>query len=117
MSNLFSSLRATATALDALQRSAAASENNVTNASTPGYARQRIQLKSLEFNSAGGLTGGVSAGGLISSRDQYVEESVRQQSSKLGQAQETSIQLTGVDSAFNLNDSTGIAPNLDKLFT
>ena len=61
MSNLFASMRASATALDALQRSASASENNVTNASTPGYAKQRLLLKALDFDPSRGLTGGAAS--------------------------------------------------------
>jgi flagellar hook-associated protein 1 len=116
MSSLFASMRASATALDALQRSAAASENNVTNASTPGYAKQRLLLKALDFDPANGLAGGTAAGKLTSSRDQFIETAVRSQASKLGEAQDKAGQLALIESAFDLNSGTSISPNFDKLF-
>jgi flagellar hook-associated protein 1 FlgK len=116
MSNLFASMRASATALDALQRSASASENNVTNASTPGYAKQRLLLKALDFDPSKGLTGGAVSGEMSSSRDQFIETAVRSQASKLGEAQDKAGQLALIESAFDLNSGTSISPNLDKLF-
>lgn len=116
MSNLFSSIRASVTSLEALQRTAATTENNVANASTPGYAKQRMKLASTAFNPSAGLTGGVVAGALTSSRDQFVEAEVREQASQLGNAEEKAAQLAFVEAAFDLNDSGGVSPNLDKLF-
>src|SRR4051794_9661739 len=107
MSNLLASLRTSANALDIIQQSAAASQNNVTNASTPGYAKQRIQLQALAFDPSAGLSGGVTAGKLVSSRDQFAESAVRRQNSQLGSAQETATQIGVLESAFSLNDSTG----------
>ncbi|MEJ7607204.1 MAG: flagellar basal body protein [Bryobacteraceae bacterium] len=65
MSNLLASLRTSSGALDALQQSVAVSQNNVTNASTPGYARQRLRMTALEFAPSQGFMGGVKAGAAV----------------------------------------------------
>ena len=44
-------------------------QNNVANASTPGYASARVNMVALPFDPAGGQSGGVVAGRLQSSRD------------------------------------------------
>ncbi|MBC7924216.1 MAG: flagellar hook-associated protein FlgK [Bryobacteraceae bacterium] len=117
MSNLFSSLRASATALDALQQSAASAQNNVSNAGTAGYARQRAQVSALPFDPEQSALGGVEVRGLVSSRDQFAEQAVREQASGLKSSQEKSTQLAFFEANFDLNDTIGIASRMNKLFT
>ena len=76
MGNLLASLVSAASSMRTLERSLAAVQNNVTNASTPGYARQTQLLKAERFNPGAGLPGGVSAGELISARSSYSERAV-----------------------------------------
>jgi flagellar hook-associated protein 1 FlgK len=76
MPNLFASLGAAAGALRAFERALSVSQNNVNNAATPGFARQRVHLQALPFQSSD--AGGVIAGGLSSSRNAFAERSVRQ---------------------------------------
>lgn len=116
MSNLLSSLRSSAMALDVLQRSVTVSQNNVTNASTPGYARHRMSLHAAQFNPAKGLTGGVEISGIVSSRSKFAETSVRTQVSSFGFATQSVAQLSGVESALDLNNGLGIGAKLDALY-
>ena len=71
MSSLFAALSSSAGALSAYQTVLDAVQNNVTNASTPGYARQSVSLEARPFQPSLGLPGGVSAGDLQSARDAW----------------------------------------------
>jgi flagellar hook-associated protein 1 FlgK len=64
-----------------------------------------------------GLSGGVATTGLVSSRDQYAETTVRTQVSLLSHAKETLAGSTTIESALDLNGAGSIASSLDKLFT
>ncbi len=77
MANLFSSLTSSASALQVYAQALQISGNNVSNASTPGFARQRVKLEALPLDPGHGLVGGVSAGELQSARDQYADLQVR----------------------------------------
>lgn len=116
MSNFLASLRSSASALDALQRSVTATQNNVSNASTPGYVRQRMSLQSIEFDPANGLAGGVRTSDLISSRDLFIEASVRRSVSDESSSNAMAAQLAKIESALDLNDDAGIASTMDRLF-
>jgi flagellar hook-associated protein FlgK len=65
VSNLLASLRSTANALSVFERQLITSQNNVSNASTPGYARQSLTLQAKPFDPNGGIPGGVKAGPII----------------------------------------------------
>lgn len=117
MSNLLASLRSSATTLEALQRSVGTVQNNVSNASTPGYVRQRMSLAAIEFNPENGLSGGVTTSGLTSARDQFAEAAVRSQASLLGSAEESKTVLSWVETALNLNDASGIPVALDHFYS
>ena len=84
MSNLLASLASSAGTLEAYGRVLETAQNNVANASTPGYAKQRLELYALPFDPDGGVTGGVGAGKLVSARNEFAEQAVRQQTSGMG---------------------------------
>ena len=115
-SNLFAALSATGSALDVFQQALSTTQNNISNASTPGYASQTLNLTAQPFDSASGLAGGVAAQGLISSRDQYAEETVQQQTQTLGlytaQAQSTGT----LQSFFDVTGTSGVSAALQNLF-
>ena len=115
MSNLLSSLRSAADTLDALQQSVAVSQNNVMNASTPGYVRQTLPLAAREFLPGGGFLGGVETGTLKSSRDEYAEQAVRTQVTEMGKASQQVRSLTSLESVFPINDAAGISASWDHL--
>src|SRR6185437_4341825 len=100
MSNLLASLVSSAGTLEAYGRVLETAQNNVSNASTPGYAKQRMSLTALPFDPSSGATGGVKAGELVSSRNEYAETSVRTQTSALGYQQQMVNSMTDIQSRF-----------------
>ena len=97
MSGLFSALNVSANALEAFQTALSVVQNNVANASTPGYAKQTVTLDALPFQPSAGLPGGVSVGQIQSARDEFAERSVRQQFSALGTAEQKAQSLSDVE--------------------
>jgi flagellar hook-associated protein 1 FlgK len=90
-------------------------QNNVSNASTPGYAKQSISLHALAFDPAGGATGGVRAGDLENSRNEYAETAVRTQTSASGYQDQTVNSLTEVESRFDISGNSGIPLALNNM--
>ena len=115
MSNLLATLASSAGTLEAYGRVLETAQNNVSNASTPGYAKQRLDLYALPFDPAGGVTGGVRSGTLVSSRNEFAEQAVRQQSSGLGYQQQLVDSLTSVQSNFDISGNQGIPQALNNL--
>ena len=116
MSNLLASLLSSAGALEAYGQVLENSQNNVSNASTPGYAKQSVYLYALPFDPESGVTGGVAAGKVISARDEFSEQAVRQQSSGLGYQQQLVDSLTAVQSNFDISGNQGVPLALNNLF-
>src|SRR5439155_575034 len=88
MSNLLASLVSSANTLQAYGQVMETLQNNVSNASTPGYAKQSAELYALPFDPEHGVTGGVRAGELRSTRNEYAEQAVRRQTVALGREQQ-----------------------------
>ena len=99
-----------------LERSLATVQNNVTNASTPGYASQTQVLLAQRFNPAAGLAGGVTAGELVSSRSTYAEQAVRRQTSSWGRSDQSRAGLVQVESVFDIAENSGIASALSRFY-
>jgi flagellar hook-associated protein 1 FlgK len=116
MSNLISSIMSASGALDAYTQVLNVVQNNVANASTPGYAKQTVQLDAMAFDPAMGSTGGVQAGLVVSSRNEYAEQAVQQQTTLLGQAQQDVSSLTELQSQFDVTGASGITSALNNLF-
>jgi len=114
--SLLNSLSNTSTAMNAFERAITVSQNNVSNASTPGYASQRLDLSAMPFDPAAGLTGGVIAGDVQSSRNQFAEAAVERAQTSLGTASQQSASLTAVQNALNLSGADGIPATLGALF-
>lgn len=115
MSSLFSILDSTANTLAAFQRALNVSQNNVSNASTPGYAAQQVDFQALPFDGGGGLTGGVSAAEIESTRNEFAEQNVRAQNSQLGTAEQQVQSLTNLQGDFDISGATGIPAALNTL--
>src|SRR5579871_3069300 len=115
MSGLFSTLNSGLSALTAFDNALQVSQNNVSNASTPGYAKQVATLESLPFEPAGGLTGGVAAGTPTSARDEYLEQAVRNQAESLGSFTAQSQALSPIETAFSISGQSGLSGALSSL--
>ncbi len=108
MPGIFSALNASASTLDALEQALNVTQNNVGNASTPGYAAQVAVFNPLPFDSVSGPAGGVAFGGTQSLRDEYSEQFVQQQNTSLGSAQSTVSSLTALQPSFDITGQSGI---------
>src|SRR3954452_2089822 len=116
MGNLFSSLLATSGAIRAYNRTLDVIQNNVSNASTPGYAAARLNLVSQPFDPASGRTGGVKTGALASSRDDFVEQSVWLQQNGAGQFAQKSESLSPIEQILAVTSTASIPTSLNQLF-
>ncbi len=116
MPGLLGALQSAGNALTAYQQALNVVQNNITNASTPGYATQSANLVAQPFDYAGGLAGGVAAQGLLSARDEYADEEVRRQLQSLG-VYETQAQATSTLAAnFDATGNSGVPAELNQLF-
>jgi len=116
MGNLLVSLQNAAGAMRIFERGIGVVQGNVTNASTPGFARQRQLLESMRFDLDAGLPGGVRSAGTQDSRDQYAEASVRQRLSGFGLADERAQQLERLEPVFDIRANSGLGGALNELF-
>lgn len=91
--------------------------SNVANANTPGYVEQTQTFVAQPLDLTEGLVGGVQAGPMQSSRDQYAERAVQQQQTGLGYYTQKVADLTPVQSYFSLSSTSGVAPAMDALFS
>jgi flagellar hook-associated protein 1 FlgK len=116
MGGLFASLHTAADALGVYERALTVSQNNIANANTPGYAKQRLQFQAKSFDPAGGLSGGVTAGPVVTSRDPILESSVRQHSSGYGRASQNAATLQQLESILSVTDGAAVPSALSQLF-
>jgi flagellar hook-associated protein 1 FlgK len=116
MGGLFANLNTSSTALAAFERSLEVAQNNVTNASTAGFARQAPTLNAMPFQPQTGLLGGVQAGDPLSTRDEYLEQAVRYQDSVLSNFQAQAQALGAVEPIFDVTGQTGIVAALNSMF-
>ncbi len=116
MGGLFSSLNSSVDALRSIESALAVSQNNVSNANTPGYARQVALLESQPFNLSQGLTGGVQFGGTQSTQNEYLNQAVRTQLSAQGYFTGESNPLASIQSLFDVSGQSGLTGSLNSLF-
>lgn len=91
-------------------------ENNITNANTPGYVTQDQSLIAQPFDPAQGISGGVLAGPMISTRSQYLEQAVRNQQAALGSSQQTATDLGQLQPLFDTTGASGVPGALSSFF-
>jgi flagellar hook-associated protein 1 FlgK len=116
VSNILTSLLSSAGALRAYDQVLQTTQNNVANASTPGFVKQRQALLALPFDLRGGMIGGVRAGELISARNAYADQAVRGQLFLLGEAEQQVGSMTALQSLFDISGDSGVPSALNRLF-
>jgi flagellar hook-associated protein 1 FlgK len=116
VSNLLSSLMTSASSLNTFDQVLQVTQNNVANASTPGFVKQRQSLLAMPFDPSMGMGGGVRAGEVESSRNEYADQAVRRQNTLLGQTQQDVNSLTSIQSLFDISGDSGIPQGLNALF-
>ena len=113
---LFANLTSSVKALNAFEKSLEVAQNNVSNASTAGYAKQLATLNALPFQPGTGLLGGVQAGAPQSTRNEYLEQAVQYQNGTLGNYTAQAQALGGVEPIFDVTGQTGIIAALNSMF-
>jgi flagellar hook-associated protein 1 len=117
MSNLFASLSSAASSMDAFEQGLNVVQSNVTNASTPGYARQTQVFVADTFDLSKQLPGGVSLGPVLSSRDQFLEAAVEQNQSAAGEAAQRSDGFTQIQPIFDISSGNGVSDAINGFFS
>jgi len=116
MGSLMIALMNTANSMKAVEQALTVTENNVVNASTPGYAKQTATFVAQPFDLTVGLPGGVAAGQVQSSRDAFAEQAVRHQQTDVNYYQQKVSDLTSMESYFSTSSTSGIGPAMTSLF-
>lgn len=116
MSGLLSSLLNATSALRTFDRALATTQNNVVNASTPGYARQRLTLYAQPFQPDSGIMGGVSPGEVQTARDQWAEQSVRRDLGGFGRSAQFQAGFERLEPLFSVDGESGVPGALNQLF-
>jgi flagellar hook-associated protein 1 FlgK len=116
MGGLFGALNSSLDALKAFENALNVSQNNVSNASTPGYAKQTSTFEALPFQEPGGLSGGVQSGPTQSTDNQYADEAVRTQLGLQGNYTAQSTALSSIQTLFDVSGQTGVLGGLNNLF-
>ncbi len=116
MANILASLGAAAGNLGAFGQALAVTQNNVGNATTPGYARQRINFEALPFDLFGGESGGVAVESVQSIRDQFLDQQVITATQNQSYFQGLVQALAQVEPGFPLSGNLSIGATLDQFF-
>jgi flagellar hook-associated protein 1 FlgK len=117
MQALGSALNSALRALEANQLQLAIASNNISNAQTPGYTRQRAITRPVEGSGgAFNLGGGVEVVGTEALRDRLIDLRLRQETSAKAQEQTKHEGLSDIEMLFNETDDTGMLPLLTGFF-
>jgi flagellar hook-associated protein 1 FlgK len=117
MSNLIASMSNAASSLNVLQQALAVVQNNVANASTPGYAAQTLDIGAAPVDVAAGETGGLTVAGVTSARDSYKDTAVQQELQTLGLFTAQNQSTGTIQSYFDATGTTGVPTALNNLLT
>jgi len=114
--SLYAALGASAEALQNFERALTVVQNNVVNASTPGFAKQRQTFVAKEFYPEQGLVGGAALAQRENARNQFAERGVRRQTSLAGRFDEMVTTLAQIETVFDATGESGIPAALSELF-
>ncbi|MBI2921920.1 MAG: flagellar hook-associated protein FlgK [Planctomycetes bacterium] len=118
--SLFSHLNIGLTALTAQQAAVQTTGQNISNATTPGYTRQRVDLEALRPAAGSGfrqLGAGVTIASVRRVVDLSLEARLRDSTALLGAAGTRSSTFSRLESLFNDATGLGLASSLDGFFT
>jgi flagellar hook-associated protein 1 FlgK len=116
MPGLFTTLTTAADAMGVYAKALNTVSNNVENAGTAGYARQDFNVVAQPFDPSAGLPGGIAAGEIQNSRDQYAEQAVWTDQQGFGQADQSVTELSAIEPLFNVTGDSGIPQALNAFF-
>jgi flagellar hook-associated protein 1 len=115
MGTVFSALGTAGNALDVLQQAIGVVQNNVANASTPGYVTQTLNLVARPFDASQHVWGGVIAGSIQSARSIFAEQSVWSANTQAGLATQQSASLSALENNFDVSGNSGITAGISGL--
>src|ERR1700749_2219137 len=116
MGNLFSALNSASQSLQAFERAIDVTQNNVTNANSPGYADQVPQFIPQDFQSNTGVNAGGVQEQTQDTRNTYADTAVQQQLSLQGMYQQLQTTLAPLQTVFDVSSSSAIPSALNQLF-
>lgn len=101
------------------QRAMAVTGNNVANAQTPGYSRQRLELTQATpgWSPSGSMGRGVEANTISRARDVFFDAAYRRDSSLLNHASTSGDILGQLEAGLGEPGTAGLGASLDNLFT
>ena len=105
--------------LDAAQRALDVIGNNIANAATEGYHRQRVDLTPAYSSECGAalIGGGVEVAGVTRIIDSLLEQEILRQQSSLGQISREATSLRTIEMAFGeLSSEGGLSVAIDEFF-
>jgi flagellar hook-associated protein 1 FlgK len=114
--SLLNALQTAGNALSVFQQEISVVQDNVINASTAGYAAQQLTVSAVPLQPGAGLSGGVRAGGIETTRSQFAEHSVRSALMLDGYATTRAATLKNVESAFDVTGNSGLSGAINNLF-
>jgi flagellar hook-associated protein 1 FlgK len=117
MSSIFAAIGTAGNALDVLEQAMATIQNNVTNATTPGYVTQTLQINSAMFDPTQNSWGGILAGNVQSARNLFAENTVWSANEQVGSATQQSTMLQGLQQNFDVTGNSGIPGALSGLYS
>lgn len=121
MSGLLSALGIAVSGLNVQQDAINVTSHNISNASTDGYSRQRIDIETASpqnnLQGAGQLGSGVKSSAIERIRDVFNDYQIRNEESTLGNYQARDNTLSEVENVFNEPSSgTGLSTLIDSFF-
>ncbi len=116
MQGLGSALNSALRALEANQVGVAVASNNISNAQTPGYTRQRVVLRPGEGTGPYSVGSGVEVTGIEAIRSQLIELRLQQEISSHSQEQTKQQSLSDIELLFDESGSSGMLPLLSDFF-
>jgi flagellar hook-associated protein 1 len=116
MGSLFSALSSASQSLQAIEEAINVTNNNVTNANSPGYADQVPELISQSFESNTGIGMGGVTEVTQDTRDAYADTAVQQQMSLEGMYQQLQTSLAPLQNVFDVSSNSPIPSALNQLF-
>lgn len=101
------------------QRAMTVTGNNIANAQTPGYSRQRLELTEATpgWSPSGSMGRGVEANTISRARDTFFDAAYRRDSSLLNHASTSGDILGQLEAGLGEPGTTGLGASIDGLFT
>jgi flagellar hook-associated protein 1 len=119
MSGLFSTFNTAVKGLNAQQTALSTSSNNISNANTEGYSRQRVDLKediTYEIAGVGRIGTGVKIEDVVRTVDGLVDYQIRNENSTLNQYTAKSDVMSQLEAVFNEPSDSGVNATVGEMF-